>query len=295
MGARFTFLLLFLSQATFAVPMTDRDYANVKQTVQEIAQQNPNTTQLINLGISDSGDSIIGLQIGSGAVAHMLVSTHHGNEYGSTEVALEFANQLAENPIPGQTIYVVPVLNINGYNARNREESIANDSFDPNRDYPGPCGTEGPFHLKSTKALADFIAQKNIVASATLHTYFPTVAYPWGLDSEDLMTEYTDLFISLANAATYLSHYEVGNSTEVIYPANGTYEDYAFWKHGIWSLLFELGDTHTPDLAQVKELLRVNVPGIRKMFEEAPSTRAVQHDFTGRCSTRLSSLDRHDE
>src|SRR5207248_223649 len=117
-------------------------------------------------------------------------------------------------------------------------ESAGEGSYDPNRDYPGPCGTEGPHKLKSTKALAQFVADKGIVASATLHTFYPVVAYPWGISTHDLSTPYDDLFKMLATSAVTESHYPIGNSTEAIYPADGTYEDYAFWKHGIWSLLF---------------------------------------------------------
>jgi hypothetical protein len=99
----------------------------------------------------------------------------------------------------------------------------------------------------------------------------------------------------VAIAATTKSHYEIGNSTEVIYPANGTFEDYAFWKHGVWSLLFELGTSHSPTDASVREMVRVNVPGLRRFLEQAPRERAENHDFKGRCDRRLISRDRHDE
>ena len=133
------------------------------------------------------------------------------------------------------------------------------------------------------------------MASATLHTYYPAVVYPWGIASKDLSTPYDDLFKSLVALATQESGYQTGNSTEVIYPASGTFEDYAFWKHGIWSLLFELGYSHTPSDGDVADLLRVNVPGLRRMMENAPKTRAPDHTFKGTCDLKLLSLDRHDE
>src|SRR5205823_12865107 len=124
-------------------------------------------------------------------------------------------------------IYVIPVLNISGYNANNRTERDLNGRYrDPNRDYPGPCGTEGPFHLKSTASLAKFVEQENIIASATLHTYYPAVVYPWGLSTYDTSTPYDNIFKTMVIHATEWSRYTVGNSTEVIYPADGAYEDY---------------------------------------------------------------------
>jgi predicted deacylase len=280
-----------------AIGATDRTYDDVKAFVQKLASDHRENVSQFVLGKSDSGEDIVGLKIGNGLIHNILVSTHHGNEYGSTEVALAFAESLAANPIPNQTLYVIPVLNIGGYNARNREETDSRGvSDDPNRNYPGPCGTEGPFTLKSTRALADFIDHEHIVVSATMHTYYPAVVYPWGISTHDLNTPYMTEFTKLVDDATKESHYEVGNSTEVIYPADGAYEDWAFWKHGIWSILFEIGETHSPGQSQIRDMVATNVPGLRRMFENGPTVTATQHEFTGRCDTMLARYrDRHDE
>lgn len=272
-----------------------RNYAEVKSTLQRIATQYAANVALIDIGMSDNGEIIKGLKIGSGPIKNLVVGTHHGNEYGSTEVAMATAESFAQTPVQGQTIYVIPVLNTRGFDSRSRYESNKNGMHDPNRDYPGPCGTEGPFNLKSTAALAKFIDQENIISLATLHTFYPAVVYPWGLSSRDLDTPYKSTFQKLALDATVESKYETGNSTEVIYAADGTFEDYAFWKHGIWSMLFELGFSHSPSEAAVRTMIETNVPGIRRMLENAPVTRAVDHEFRGTCDLSLRSLDRHDE
>ena len=274
---------------------TQRTYSGVRSTLDRLVKENPQSASLFTLGNSDGG-TVVGVRLGTGPTKNLVVSTHHGNEYGSAEVALAFAESVAKEPLAGQTVYVIPVLNIGGYNKRRREEVDAKGSSrDPNRDYPGPCGTEGPFNLKSTKALADFVAREGIVNSATLHTFFPAVVYPWGISSRDLGTAYPEIFKRLVSFATEDSHYQMGNSTEVMYPADGTFEDYAFWKHGMWSILFELGYSHSPSENDVQEMIRVNVPGIRRMLANAPKERAPLHDFTGRCDQTLRWLDRHDE
>lgn len=270
-------------------------YEAVRNLLRDLEKKYPNNAKVFQIGVNDAGQGIEGLMIGSGPVKNLVVGTHHGNEYGATEVAKAFASALAEQPIKGQTIYVIPVLNIGGYNLGNRYERTKGNAFDPNRDYPGPCGSEGPFNLKSTNALAQFIDREQIVASATLHTYSPAVVYPWGFAADNLSTPYDDLFKQLVEAATVESHYATGNSTEVIYPADGTFEDYAFWKHGVWSILFELGFSHNPTPGDVAELNRVNVPGLRRMLEQAPRERAENHAFTGKCNLGLRALDRHDE
>ncbi len=273
-----------------------RSYREIQKHLRELSAKFPGNAEVIEMGQSDSGQPIEALKVGHGPVAHLVVATHHGNEYGSTEVAKAFAASIAEAPIGGQTIYVIPVLNISGYNTGSRREvSPAYGSVDPNRDYPGPCGTLSPFKLKSTAALAKFMGEKKIVTSATLHTYSPAVVYPWGMGATDVSTPYDDFFRMLAKAATVESHYTVGNSAEVIYPANGTFEDYAFWKYGSWALLFELGRSHSPSDSAVQEMVRVNVPGLRRMMEQSPNLPAERHEFSGTCSARLAALDREDE
>lgn len=259
------------------------NYDRVVQTLEQIAAQNPASAKLISIGVNDQGIPIRALQIGNGAVASLVVGTHHGNEYGSTAVALGVADSFAKNPIEGQTVYVVPVLNVSGYNRGSRNESSLSGTQDPNRDYTGPCKSGSSYRLKSTKALADLLVEKNIQISATLHTYWPAVVYPWGISTRDTSTPHDAQYIELAQAATRESNYSVGNSTQLLYAADGAFEDYAYWQHGIWSLLFELGFTHNPSPSAIQTMIEVNTPGIRRFLETSPQQRVTNHQFTGRC------------
>jgi carboxypeptidase T len=263
----------------FTVPTQQTNYDKVVQTLRNIEVNSSGNATLFELGKNNSNQPIYGLKIGFGPTNNLIVGTHHGNEYGSTAVAMGMADSLAKNPIQDQTVYVIPVLNIDGYNRLNRYEN----NIDPNRNYPGPCGTQGPFTLSSTKSLADFIEKKNIISSATLHTYAPAALYPWGISTQDTATKDEAQFIQLAKAATQESQYQYGNSTELLYAADGTFEDYAYWKHGIWSLLFELGYSHYPNESDLKEMVTVNVPGIRRFLELAPKQRSQNFAFTGQC------------
>lgn len=263
------------------------NYDKVVSTIQQIAQQNPVNAKIISIGVNDQGVPIQALQIGEGPVNSLIVATHHGNEYGSTAVALGIADNFAKKPITGQTVYIVPVLNISGYNKANRNETALGRSSDPNRDYTGPCKSGASFNLKSTKALSDFLEQKNIQISATLHTFWPAVVYPWGISTHDLSTPYDAQYIELAKDATKESNYTVGNNTQVLYAADGTFEDYAYWKHGIWSLLFELGFSHNPDATAIKNMIDVNIPGMRRFLENSPKQRVANHAFVGKCDTQV--------
>jgi len=282
---------LLLSFQVSAAPTSN--YQIVLNKLKKIAQENPATTELIDIGKSDSGQMISGLKIGTGSTADLVVATHHGNEYGSTAVAMGAAEAFAKDPIPNHSVYVIPVLNISGYNSRNRNERTAHGSIDPNRDYPGPCVQTRSFQSKATKALANFVSQKKIVSSATLHTYFPAVLYPWGVSTNDIFTRYDSTFINLTKAATVESRYQIGNSKELLYAADGAFEDYAYWKHGIWSLLFEMGSSHSPTQEGIKRIVADNVPGLRRFFEMAPKARAENHAFTGKCDYTRSHRRTH--
>lgn len=291
-GFFFSLALFFtFSNAAFAVDAFHRKYSDIQAELKELALKNPAFVQVFSIGTNDTGEEIQGIRAGFGPVHTLVVGTHHGNEYGATEVALAFAKSIVENPIRWQSVYVIPVLNVSGYDARKRKEL----GHDPNRDYPGPCGTDGPWTLRSTKALSEFIDRARIVASATLHTYSPYVLYPWGFSTHDLKTEYDDQYIELGKSAAIESGYPVGNSADALYPADGCFEDYAMWKHGIWSLLFEMGASHVPDQESIDEMIRGNVPGLRRFLAQAPTTRAEKHEFTGKCDTDKSGPRRVDE
>ena len=308
----FLALSLLFSFSTFAlaVPADDwqisRNYDDIKLFLRDVAAKYPTTTRIIEVGESDSiarrgaREKIYGLMIANPGTRAaftpraLVVGTHHGNEYGSTEVAKGVAVSLAETPIPGLITFVVPVLNISGYNIRSRFETLGNDRLDANRDYNGPCGTSGPFKLRSTASLAKFIEGMQISASATLHTFSPAVLYPWGISTHETSTRYNDAFKTLGALAAEFSHYEVGNSTDLLYPADGTFEDYSFWKFGIWSLLFELGNSHTPSPLEVNEMIAVNVPGIRKFLENAPRKVAEVHEFEGKCETTKRGFEKRE-
>lgn len=268
-----------------------RTYKDIVSGLENMAQKHAHQVELFDLGLNDNGTTIKGIKVGNGPIHNLVVGTHHGNEYGSAEVAQAFAEDVAAHPIEGQTIYVIPVLNTSGYDRRMRLEN----GQDPNRDYTGPCKTGASFNLKSTKALADFLDATPIINSATLHTYWPAVLYPWGVSTYDVETGYTDIFKQIGMAATFMSNYKVANSTVELYPADGAFEDYAYWKHGIWSMLFEMGNSHTPNDGSVKEMIRTNVPGLRNMFVNAPTVRAPDFAFKGKCNGMGLLLKRRNE
>jgi hypothetical protein len=177
--------IFFISFNLFAAP-----YDTIVTRLQELAKK-PQTS-LFTLGQNDQGQSIVGIILGDASFAktkHLMVGTHHGNERMAAEVPFHFANIVLEalnNPnhpdhdkYENTLLFVIPVLNISGYNANRREETGSDHrTHDSNRDYEDPCATKADFGLKSTTLLSELIEKENIIAAVTLHGYIGSFTYP---------------------------------------------------------------------------------------------------------------------
>lgn len=216
---------LFLSSQAYAAP-----YDLIKSDMAYIARINPNVVSRIVIGINDQGLEIEGLRIGpaNATVHHLVVGAHHGNEQKSTDVAMAFINEVVnakkvsaglDRKLADTAFHVIPVLNISGYNAGQRQERDANGrSFDPNRDYPDPCGNDSTFNLNSTDALSKYLIAENIIGAVTIHGYIGTFTFPWGTYTNQTETPDHDIFREVTAEATTVNRYRTGTHADVIYP-----------------------------------------------------------------------------
>ncbi len=281
---RTLFYALALAFSTFAQGATR--YDGVIKFTQELHATNPSTTELFEL--KTSSKPLIGLKIGTGPINQLILGTHHGNEYGATEVTKALMKDLAANPLPNAAVYVIPVVNVSGYNLNERREN----GLDPNRDYPGPCGSASgrPFKLSSIKAVSDFMETKQFVMALTLHTYSSVIAYPWSFNYNEPSAHDSELS-SLASVAANINGYKAGKTPDLLYTTRGDFESFGFWKFGTWTFLFELGTSHTPSHGDVDEMIQKNVPAMRALLASSPTTRATNHSFSGTCQRGLEDDD----
>jgi len=246
----FTLLALFL----FGISsIYAANYDNIVNQINQIAQNNSAYAQVIDIGTNDQGNKIYGLKIEDisvledGKPAHLIVGTHHGNEGTAATLSVNLAQKLIDTMKAGKTaisgcvFYVIPVLNISGYNANRRTEVNKSGSYvDPNRDYPDPCVSASYYELASTKNLSLFVERYNIVGSVTIHGYIGTFTYSWGIYTSNTKTPDDTQFRTMASEAVKANGYQTGTHTDVIYPAAGSYEDWAYYQFGVWSMLLEL-------------------------------------------------------
>ena len=267
-------------------------YQDLADSMLAFQQQNSSVVDLISIGNNDEGNAILAFRFRfpesrQNKVHHLLVGTHHGNEQLSVNVAMEFARQLAyilktsndphHNIFKNFELTVVPVLNISGYNyGRRRERSRMGHDLDPNRDYPDPCvADKKSFQLKSTQNLVNYMVTKNTVAAASIHGYIGTFTFPWGIYTDNSKTLDHIAFQSMASYAVQANGYRVGTHADVIYPATGAFEDYAYAGFGIWSVLLEID--HAPDIAK-------DAYSLIRYFSAAPKQRSQNFDHTGSCT-----------
>ncbi len=267
------------------------EYDKILGEMRSLVQENPEYVQMMDIGKNDQGNFIYGLRFENKSVEgnktpQLLVGTHHGNErqsaYLCTEAARLLMNVLKDKDhalnesLSSKVFYLVPVLNVGGFNSYDRRERDSNGwSLDPNRDYPDPCVEKSNFRLSSTRNLSQFVAKQSIVAAVTVHGYIGTFTYPWGIYTSNTKTMDDDLYSLIAEKCCEVNNYRYGTHTDVIYPASGAFEDWCYHKHGTWTMLLEL--SRSADLK--KDALAVMT-----YFALIPTEKSTQHVHKGKCT-----------
>lgn len=287
-------MLLFVAIAAIAVsPAWSAEYDRILSEMNKILDSDPSYTQMFDIGKNDQGDTIYGLRVENpnyqepdARIAHLLVGVHHGNERNTSDMCVLFVKNLikiykdAQHPhnksLSRCTFYVVPVLNIGGFNSSRRSERNASGSYvDPNRDYPDACVHNTYFQLASVRNLVAFVEKYDIVGSVTAHGYIGTFTYPWGIYTSNTKTLDHSFYNTAAAQSVKANGYRIGTHSDVIYPASGSYEDWAYHKHGVWTMLLELASSAN---------LEKDSQCVLTYFALLPTARSSQHQHTGTCT-----------
>lgn len=282
-------LLFFISSLLFAAGGEPTGkYKTIVDQIRMLERNNPDLVSVFSIGTNDDDIDIYAVRISSnptqvdpGKIGQLIVSTHHGNETAAPVFTMAFINNLIERyrsgglyraPLSDMEWTIIPVLNIHGYNANNRYEH----GVDPNRDYPGPCNERSTGKLKSIRLLMELLQKRTYTGSVTVHGYHGSLTYPWGMYAQNYQTLDHNAYHAIAEKAAEFNGYQTGTAADVVYPANGCYEDYVYWKHGSWSLLLELKNGNPRDIEET-------VPAIASFFDQLDRTPSLQNQFTTSC------------
>ncbi len=238
-------LLIGWVGALSAAPPTGR-YKTIVDRMNALKTQYSSFASMVSIGTNDDGVELYGLRISvtpsapdPKKVAHLVVGTHHGNELAAPLFTMHFTEEILKR-YASQELYrgnladtewmILPVLNVSGYNGANRHEH----GHDPNRDYPCPCPAGTVEKLKSIRNLMDHMKTRVYSGTLTVHGYVGSLTYPWGVFANISHTLDHNQYEKITAKAAAINGYRHGTHTDVVYPANGTYEDYAYFQHGMW-------------------------------------------------------------
>ncbi|WP_372370903.1 M14 family zinc carboxypeptidase [Candidatus Uabimicrobium sp. HlEnr_7] len=296
---------LLIASLIFCVSVWSAEYDKIIDGLTKIVDNNTELVQWMDIGKNDQGQDIRGVKIHNPSAKidgekrnHLLVGTHHGNERQSAYLCVEAVKVMVEalkDPnheyhakLSSYVIYVVPVLNIGGFNAYSRSERDKNGySHDPNRDYPDPCESNSYFKLMSTQNIANFVERHNILGAVTVHGYIGTFTYPWGMYTSNTKTADHRIYDMIGKECCKINNYRTGTHADVIYPATGAFEDWCYNAHGIWTMLLELSRSAN---------LEKDAQAVAKYFTLVPAERSKSHKHPGKnCSLKVrSNLSRCD-
>jgi hypothetical protein len=125
-----------------------------------------------------------------GKPALLIVGMHHGNEWASGEVTMEFGFDLVENArrdpriasmLDRVRVILVPVVNVDGF-VRNTRRTARN--VDMNRNYgfgwgeSPPFQGSGPFSEPETQNMRELISSHQVTTFLTMHTCLANMLYP---------------------------------------------------------------------------------------------------------------------
>lgn len=282
------FLGIIFTNSTFAAEPTGR-YKNIVEQMKTLNTKYPQFTSIFSIGDNTEGVEIYAMRVSvtpqsvdTKKIGQLVVSTHHGNESAAPVFTMHFLEELLKRysstdlyrgNLADQEWTVIPVLNISGYNANNRHEY----GQDPNRDYPGPCIAAQGGKLKSIRRMMDFMQTRTFAGSLTVHGYAGALTYPWGVSTNNTHTHDHNAFEKITAKAAKLNGYRYGTSTDIVYPCDGAYEDYAYYKFGMWSLLLELESGSANDIRTTSE-------AIMAYFDQLESSPSVKNQMTGQCN-----------
>lgn len=272
-------------------------YDQVRTKLERVTAENPDLVSRIVIGMNDQGVEIEGIRIGAhsyvrnDAVHHLVVGAHHGNEQKSVDVALAFIDEIItakrvgaglDRKLDAAVFHVIPVLNIGGYNANRRQEiARSGRSYDPNRDYPDPCGNASTFNLASTDALAKYTIAEDITGAVTIHGYIGTFTYPWGTYTNQTSTPDNSVFDAVTSEAARINSYRAGTHADVIYPTAGAYEDWAYHSLGVWVALLEI--KNNPNVVK-------DAQAMVAYFARLPEERSQFHEHLGNCRKAIGPV-----
>jgi predicted deacylase len=256
--------------------------ADITAYLSGVAAAVPEVVKAQTLGQSIRGRSIpyaiINATCQSTPPAVLLVGTHHGDEWSSTEAALANVDYLLRGGsdvralLRSYAFYVLPVLNVDGHEASPPTRENA-DGVDINRDYAYPERPESSaFKEKETQLIKLLQDQVGFRAALTFHSGSTSVLWPWCYTATPAPD---DARLSSVGAKTAQAMgFNTYAASYFDYPTQGEYIDYAYMKSKTLAFTVEVSLVKTPAVSTIPQIVATAWKGTLALLQALQSKHA---------------------
>ncbi len=285
-----------------------KNLAQINARMDELVAAYPTMASVVPVGSSFQGRPFRALRLtrstDPNAPAFLFDACQHAREWATPMTAMYIADRLLAGAatdarigaiLDNAVVYVVPVVNPDGYEytwtnerlwRKNRQPNTDGSmGTDPNRNWGYQWGGQGAsangadetyrgsaaFSSPEAAALRDFyIARPQILASIDFHSYSQLAMWPWAWTSalcpDDVVHRAVGTAMKLAIFASGGKTYNAGPIFTTIYPASGGSVDWTYGDQGVFSYTIEVRDTGTYGFVMpAAEIL----PNARENYEAA--------------------------
>ena len=194
-------------------------YENMMEDIKILKESYPEVP-VFSIGQSLDGRELIAIKLGNGSKRIFLNGAHHGMEWLTAKVLIDFAKEVAQKKTAACSLYIVPMVNPDGVEIASKGEKWQANrrGVDLNHNYnalwelskqleishgvtaPGPTryGGEYPESEPETRAIANFTRQNNFDMAIALHSQGEVIYYDFCGIVPDGTQEYLTAFESVS-------------------------------------------------------------------------------------------------
>lgn len=275
--------------ANFRTPGVDGQYltyAQFRDTMATIAQNNPGICRLETLGTSYNGKLLLAVKVSDNPGIHEnepaihFEGGIHGDEKIGWAVAFEMLKYLVTNYgtdtlvarlVDSREIWLHPMYNPDGYDTTPARRYNGNN-VDLNRNWGWMWGWEynmgdAPFSEPENRAVLDHILRHPFVMFVSFHAGTEFISYPWSCDTAETTPE-NQLMNFLSQRYSVPNGYPYGQGSVGMYPINGSTKDCDYGQ-GMMGWSIEVHDSKTPPASQIEPTFQKNRTAILEFYHRA--------------------------
>lgn len=235
-----------------------KSFEGIVADARALAARHLDTTEVVEYGTSAAGRKLTVMKIWDKTLtvtgkrpAILISEAIHGNEY--LNITDRLPQELLEggganSPFKtflakGGILYVVPIMNPDGYAARQRENAHGQDL---NRDFAIKAAGNDGFTQPETKAITSYIAKEatetgfSLEASMEYHCCIGGLIHPWAYTAQPLPKEALERQVEVGKQMQTIFGYRYGTVREIVgYDAVGGSDDYYLETYGRRAFSFE--------------------------------------------------------